>query len=258
MDLLISIIIATIVLIIIFTSKKASIKAKVFYSIAYMIFLLYAVNERQFCLSNFSFNYDEKVKNHLSGLIESRIKYDKYKRGIYYKNKGYSQKQIDEIILSLENKYQKERKKIFNYCKVSEIDFLDYFDEFHHKYSNCIFDHDWEKKRSLDWIHIEYRFDKESYDFFNEIVEFHSQNSLKAKVSSEIQIHHYNPNVKWYKEVVNGLIGSGMFSNGCDTYYNGNGYFNSNYTPIHTDINSSIAKKYILDTYEGSGSVGDR
>ena len=245
MDLLISIIIATIIFIIIFTSKKASIKTKAFYLFIYMIFLLYVANERQFCLSNLSFNYHDKIENTFKGVVESQIKHDKYKREIYYQSKGYSQKQIDKIILSLEDRYQNERKKIFNYCKVDDIGFLDYFNGFNYKYENCITEHHWTHDDNTDWMNIEYKFDKESYDFFNEIVEFHSQNSIFVKV----YVSNHNKNAKWYKEVVHGAKANQMFLNGCEIGFV-DGFFERDFIPIYTDINSSIAKKYILNTKE--------
>lgn len=245
MDLLISVVTATIIFILIFTSKKVSIKAKVVWLIAYMIFVLYVANERQFCLSNLSFNYNKKLESTFSGLIDKQIEFDKKKREAFYKSKGYSQKQIEEIILSLENRYQNERKKIFTYCKVDDICFLDYLNGFDYKYGNCITEHHWTHDDNTDWINIEYKFDKESYDFFNEIVEFHSQNSIFVKV----YVSNHNKNAKWYKELVYGMKANQMFLNGCEIGFV-DGFFKRDFIPIYTDLNSSITKKYILDTKE--------
>jgi len=179
-----------------------------------LIALLYETMAHHFCISSFSYKYDERLKNVLNGMIERQIKLDKQLRIKFLEEKNYKLNQINTVLQSLEKEYEKERKKIFKYCKPKVISFFDYHSGFKYQYDHCTLEHHWTHQNN-DWIEVEYQFDEESKNLFNQISEIVDANNSIYAESVKMQ------DVKLYKLSVEGLKCTEMYIEECRTYFGG-------------------------------------
>jgi len=206
--------------------------------ISIIIFVVYQLNRHQICLSR-GFDYNEKVNNILNGIIEGQIDSDKKKRIYWMKNNDYEANEIDRKILFLEDRYEKERVKIFKYCQVDEISFFDYYAGYNYQYKNCSISHHWRDKGGADFMRLNYKLDIESSQLFNEVLEFYSKSSISP--------HDRVDNIGWYKKSKLGLISDNiMFLDCYHIGYSPGPNYNTDeiIIPFTKSINEINAHKY--------------
>ena len=122
------------------------------------------------------------VERIVSGAINEIIEDDKQARIFYMKQKGIEQKVINDKLLSLEKRYENERKKIYAYC-------IDKTSKQCHLYSSMtgfLFPY--------VGITLDYDFDKESLNLFNQkyILEYANTKGKYLGTMSGIDSLKYN------------------------------------------------------------------
>ena len=140
--------------------------------------------------SNHGVFYNERIHNIANAFIENAINTNKIERISWLAKDGFTTNEISEKMWSLENDYKKERLKIYEYCKLDDLNIIDYFTGFRYRYKNCYISHDWTDKNGANFVHFKYTFDKESSELFNEIkLIYHKSIDSEKKVK----------NIEWYE-----------------------------------------------------------
>jgi len=207
-----------------------------FIFIGSIIFYIYITSKYQICSDSPTY-HNERVKPMLDYAIDGAIELNKKERVMWMEEKGYSKNMIDEKILSLKSNYQKEREKIYKYCHIDELTTLDYFMGYNHSYKFCSIYHHWSDS-DTDWTGYRYKFDRESYLFFNEIKKLYYKDKMNSSDIVE--------GVDWYEEKKIGLSNDAMFLN-CRKI---SGNFNNGLTikliPFLGNLNEDNNTKYKL------------